>query len=48
MCNKEAKEDDGDGYACIGGPTTHPKGSDDTIEWSIVTFHIVLHCQQVV
>ena len=45
MCDDEAEEDDRGGYTRIGGTTTHTKGSDDTIEWCIMAFDIVLNCR---
>ena len=42
MGDDKTKEYDGGGDARIGCTTTHTEGRDDTIEWGVVAFYIVL------
>ena len=42
MGDDEAEEYDGGGHTGVGGTTADAKGGDDTIERSVVAFHIVL------
>ena len=42
MGDDEAKEYDGGWHTSVGGTTADAKGCDDTIERSVVAFHVVL------